>query len=330
MLPATIVAQFVKIWDKNSNYTGEAYDILDDKIRYFLDTCYTVAIKQSQFHAVFSSILSSRAKDYFVYNVNRNLTFAEMYNQMKTKFDTEINKAQYHTDWSLMTYSSLKAEKSNIGKTNWEVLQALLDKLQLCQRALGLGYMGKNQLIATTQRECRGVPKLEFALFTPTATFKELSSKLQSSIITNNNRNAANIQYFTDRWFGRNDRGDHYIKGNNTHNCYNNNNNGRKPWRRKCYVCGKKGCRSNKHSDHEQQKAKELWRQNREFRGDKGKYNAFLADYEVDSDDDGDSDGDIDDVNKEANHSEDNDKDNTQYVMAVHLSNESFMHLLMA
>ena len=57
MLLATIVAQFVKIWDRNSNYTSKVYDILDDKIRYFLDTCYTVAIKQSQFHAVFSSIL---------------------------------------------------------------------------------------------------------------------------------------------------------------------------------------------------------------------------------------------------------------------------------
>ena len=73
-----------------------------------------------------------------------------MYNQMKIKFDTEVNKAQYHTNWSLMTYYSLKAKKSNIGKTNLEVLQTLLDKLQLYQRDLGLGYMGKNQLIATT------------------------------------------------------------------------------------------------------------------------------------------------------------------------------------
>ena len=98
ILPATIVAQFVKICDKNSNYIGEAYDIFHDKIRYFLDTCYTVAIKQSQFHAVFLSILSGQAKDYFVYNVNQNITFAEMYGKMKIQFDTEINKAQYYTD----------------------------------------------------------------------------------------------------------------------------------------------------------------------------------------------------------------------------------------
>ncbi len=122
-----------------------------------------------------------------------------MYNQMKMKFDTEVNKAQYHTDSSLMTYYSLKAEKSNIGKTNLEVLQTLLDKLQLCQRALGLGYMGENQLIAATQKACRGVSELEFALFTPATTFEELSSKLRLSIITHDNRNAANTQYFTDR-----------------------------------------------------------------------------------------------------------------------------------
>ena len=131
------------------NYIVEIYDIFDDKIQYFFDTYYTVAIKKSQFHAVFSSILSSQAKDYFIYNVNRNLIFAEIYNQIKTKFDKEVNKTQYHTDWSLMIYFSWKAKKNNIGKTNLEVLQALLDKLQLCQRALKLGYMGKNQLIAT-------------------------------------------------------------------------------------------------------------------------------------------------------------------------------------
>ncbi len=175
-----------------------------------------------------------------------------MYNQMKMKFDTKVNKAQYHTNWSLMTYYSLTTEKSNIGKTNLEVLQTLLDKLQLCQQALGLGYIGKNQLIAATQRACRGVYELEFALFTSAITFEKLSSKLRSSIITHNNRNAANTQYFTDRRFGRHDHRNQYNKGNNTYNCYNNNNNGCKPWRRKCYVCGKENYRSNKYLDDEQ------------------------------------------------------------------------------
>ncbi len=98
MLPTIIVAQLVKIWDRYSNYISEAYNILDDRIRYYLDTYYIVAIKQSQFHIVFLSMLSSQTKDYFVYNINQNLKFAEIYNLMKIKFDTKINKAQYYTD----------------------------------------------------------------------------------------------------------------------------------------------------------------------------------------------------------------------------------------
>ena len=53
--------------------------------------------------------------------------------------------------------------------------------------------MGKNELIAAIQRACRGVSELEFALFTPATTFEKLFSKLQSSIITHDNHNAANI-----------------------------------------------------------------------------------------------------------------------------------------
>ena len=67
---------------------------------------------------MFLSILSGQVKDYFVYNVKQNLIFAKIYNQMKTKFDIEANKTQYHTNWSLMTYSTLKTEKKKIGKTN--------------------------------------------------------------------------------------------------------------------------------------------------------------------------------------------------------------------
>ena len=115
MLAATIIVQFVKIWNKNLNYIGKTYNILDTKIWYFFDKCYTVVIKQSQFYAVFSSILSSRAKNYFVYNINQNLIFAEMYTKIK-KFDTEVIKAQYHIDWSMITYVTLKAKKSYIKK----------------------------------------------------------------------------------------------------------------------------------------------------------------------------------------------------------------------
>lgn len=67
--------------------------------------------------------------DYFVYNINQNLISAKIYTKIKTKFDTKVNKAQYHINWSLITYSTFKIEKNNIEKTIMKVLLALLDKL---------------------------------------------------------------------------------------------------------------------------------------------------------------------------------------------------------
>ena len=77
-----------------------------------------------------------------------------------------------------MTYFSFKVLKNNIGKINLEVLQALLNKLQLCQWVLRLSYIGKNQLIAMTEKVCLKVSELEFVLFTLATTFKKLFSKL--------------------------------------------------------------------------------------------------------------------------------------------------------
>ncbi len=87
-------------------------------------------------------------------------------------------------------------------KQHWEdqlrSSTGLTRQVAVMSTGFGLGYTSKNQLIAAIQRACRGVSKLEFALFTPTTTFEKLSSKLRSSIITHDNRNAANTQLFTE------------------------------------------------------------------------------------------------------------------------------------
>ncbi|XP_044717271.1 uncharacterized protein HRG_08779 [Hirsutella rhossiliensis] len=109
-LDPAIANQFSKLWDRKLNYSGDAYDILDDKIRYFLDACLTASIKPSQFHALFSNILTKRAKNFFVHQVSRDSTFAEMYQKMKQHFDTEVNRQQYHTDWTSINFTQLRKE----------------------------------------------------------------------------------------------------------------------------------------------------------------------------------------------------------------------------
>ena len=65
-----------------------------------------------------------------------------------------------------------------------EVLQILLDKLQLCQRALGKNFEGEDALHTTVINACRGVPELEMALFKPAVLCEGLFSDLRSTVKT--------------------------------------------------------------------------------------------------------------------------------------------------
>ncbi|KAI1430907.1 hypothetical protein GGR50DRAFT_700807 [Xylaria sp. CBS 124048] len=210
MCPAITVAHFMKAWNREHNYTGKLYDVLEDKFRFFLDTCYTLGIRQSQFHAVFSLTLSGRAALYFIHEIPRQWTFTDMYLALDCHFNTEQNK--------------------NAGKTDLEVLQLLLDKLSLCQRALRQEYCGEHQLISTVHRACRNVPQLQHALFEPSYRFEDLASKLRTSIGTHENLKGARqflmandddsdyrpSQFYVDRHYHRSDKGGIRTKNNGT------------------------------------------------------------------------------------------------------------------
>jgi hypothetical protein len=64
-----LASVFAKIWKLSDDYTGNVYDVLDDKVRYFLRICYSLDILYDQFAAVFPAILSGRARHYFLHKV---------------------------------------------------------------------------------------------------------------------------------------------------------------------------------------------------------------------------------------------------------------------
>jgi hypothetical protein len=67
-------------------------------------------------------------------------------------------------------------------KTLYEALNLLLNKLQLCQRALGKKFMGEDALRTNVIRACRGVPELKQALFKSARGCEKLFSDFRSSI----------------------------------------------------------------------------------------------------------------------------------------------------
>jgi hypothetical protein len=61
-LDSTKAAIMIKLWNKDKKYIGNAYDLLNDKVRLFYNICYYSKIRLSQFAAVFPRILIGKQK----------------------------------------------------------------------------------------------------------------------------------------------------------------------------------------------------------------------------------------------------------------------------
>jgi hypothetical protein len=73
-------------------------------------------------------------------------------------------------------------KQENLSLTLQEAFEKLLNKLQLCQRALGADYTGEDALRTSVIRACRSFPEFEIALFKPASVCEELFADLRSAI----------------------------------------------------------------------------------------------------------------------------------------------------
>ncbi|XP_044718716.1 uncharacterized protein HRG_07281 [Hirsutella rhossiliensis] len=215
---AQTLALFVKIWNKEDAYSGQPYDLLDDKIRNFLTTCRSVEVPESQLHAFLPRALTGRAKTYYDLYLDPDLTFAAAYRQLKQHFDTNVNLEHYHTDWSTITFNSVRSK-----------------------------HTGESNLRNAVIRACRGTPELKQALYKAPAHCEQLFADLRASIelaITDN----GSTQWYTDRKYQQNRPP---FRNNNSANPK------RQPQRKKaCFICGKAGCWSTKHTIEERKQSR--------------------------------------------------------------------------
>lgn len=180
---------FIDLWDREQDYSGELYDILDDKVRAMLSLCNTLRIEASQIHVIFGRILTGPAEYHYRYHVHHDDTFATAYKKIKDRFYDAVNHSIYYTDWTTITFESTRKEyrAKHPGPEDLpKVLEAMLDKLQLCQRALGPHYASDIHLRDTVLRACRGVPALSHASYhafcNPLQSRQEMFSHLRRSL----------------------------------------------------------------------------------------------------------------------------------------------------
>lgn len=106
-LDSYVLTHFTKLRDKDKMYTGEPYDILDDKLRIFLNICKILKIQPGQFHAALPRILKGRAETYFLHLIGPEASFASAYLKLKAHFDTEINHNTYYIDWTTTNFAKV-------------------------------------------------------------------------------------------------------------------------------------------------------------------------------------------------------------------------------
>ncbi|KAM4055260.1 transposase [Hirsutella rhossiliensis] len=173
IVDSDIQQKFMKTWNKDRNYTGEPYDLLDDKLRLFLSNCSHIQVKPSQFHALFPRILDGRAQRFYLDKITWATTFRQAYDIFKQHFDTEVNHVHYHTDWTTITFNSIRAQDAS--KT---------PRTSALPTSPWQEYGGDLLLRTTLMKACRGVPELQYALFKPADNVEHLLADLRASVET--------------------------------------------------------------------------------------------------------------------------------------------------
>ena len=294
---------FIKLWDRSMSYTGEAYDLLDDKVRNFLRICYNLNVQPQYFHGLFNHILAGEAQAFYLNYIPKDDTFYGQYTKIKFHFDTEINHHKYYTDWTSVTFENFREKMPE--KSLQEVLDAFLKKKQLCQRALGDMYAGESLLRTQVITNCKGVPIFDVALFNPGKSCEELFSQLRSAIELHTNRkqhaqfqqygeDQGESQFFLDRKYNQS-RQSRYRNGYKFEDGGNRGEASRdtrqpqkqlsrgasqRQWKKKCFICGKEGCWSTKHQRNEFNRAKTQYVAQCNFKGDEPNFAVYLAEYE--------------------------------------------------
>ncbi|KAK1917075.1 hypothetical protein P3342_001657 [Pyrenophora teres f. teres] len=243
--------------------------------------------------SLFPRILEGRAQDYYLHFVDqRTDTFLTVYTKLKNHFDTDVNHSHYYADWT--TTSFAKVHRENPDKTLHEVLDIMLDKLQLCQRALGQQYMGEYALRTTVITACRGVKEFAMALYRPSLECEVLLEIYDLRLKTLAMTTSVNFtevdqgnQYYLDRRYNSNGRNRGGSRGG-TRGAFQkgeqsfDSSRGFKPrWKKKCFVCQKEGCWSTNHTDEERKTARAQFFSMLYFTGAPPKdFSVHLAEYE--------------------------------------------------
>lgn len=283
-----LLTELTKLYSDDKRFGGEIYDVLENKLRIFYDCCQKIGIGDDQYANAFSVMLKGRASTFYYDKlIGNHYTFEKMIYETRCHFETEEKRQQYLTEWRETTFARIIEKNSDSSRL--ECLEKLFDKLQTIQRGLDISYQSDLTLRDQVINACRGIPECNLALFNPSASYEGVCAQLRSAIATavrsqdslqHFSQDEPNEAYWTDRTYKRGGRA--YNRGSSRggggYNSYQ-----KQERQKKCYVCQKPGCWSNRHTLQERKDAFAKFRQGAVKAGtrhDTAYLQSFLTNYE--------------------------------------------------
>jgi hypothetical protein len=282
----------------SEKYEGKLFDILDFKIRIFLDNCRKVGLPASELSNAYSIMLKGKASEFYHnYISGKGYDIDKMVKLTREHFETETNRQEYLTLWRRYTLRFVMGEEGS-GKSKLECLEILFDKLVKIQQGLSMVYQEEHSLRDQIINACKGVPDCKLALQKPADTFEGLCADLRTAIYNEEACQEAS-QFMTsikpvEQNHGSEKVTDHTLDYGSCDRCahiqdsdinmfdrvYSRTGSGRgrsssrgsargsfrggfksnQSYRqKKCYVCQKPGCWSTRHSAQERRDAAARW-----------------------------------------------------------------------
>lgn len=280
------VAIVAKIYTEEQKYSGVS-DSFDFKLTVFYDICSRSGLPQEGYMAAFPTMLKGLAQAHY-YNCSLSAkSFDSACAHMRNFFEGPEYYRKNLTEWNAITLQHIITD--NPEKSISQCLQLLIDKLCKQQHAIDAELRTPRILTNKLVTACQGIPACRIAVSNPSEDLAALINKLQSSIVAWETENPQNQPqtFFTDRRYhcdqsrdnnrgfsgsnGYNRGGSHDSRSNESHYTRKSDqgsnytrrpdcNNSVRKLRAGCWVCGRNNCRSWKHSDTEQEKAKNAWK----------------------------------------------------------------------
>ncbi|WQF76847.1 hypothetical protein CDEST_01861 [Colletotrichum destructivum] len=294
-LTARQLTDLTKLYSDDFKYGGEKYEVFERRLMIFRDKCSKVGIAQSQWNGALDIMLRGRALQYYydyLCDPTKPMDFHSRGVAIQARFETHETQQLYLSEWRTTTLPRILQE--NPGKNRLEALEILIERLVRIHQALPRAQRESPDLLRDQLlNACREVEECQLAIFAPAPTFEGVCGNLRAAVGTALQLKARQFvaephdQYWTDRRYNGHGKESRYGRNgpqNRRPSRYGNGSRRNGPSsapNKRCYVCGKSGCWSNKHSDDERRQAYSRYKNNPDTqdRSSAG-YHQYLAWYE--------------------------------------------------